>query len=191
MSASTSASALMAGQVVTFLYPAANYRGACERLEPRRLAVEEVRDLTATPLDPLTFVLDPQLRRGRVLVTGIDLDKCERRSFYMESMREVAAACRDEAHAVLWIETTADWRPDVALAGPHAASLPDEYRIAGVLADHLSLVTAATVAEGANLFLRKAGSSGRWAAVFDQEWVDTHCLGEPTDPTCPPGESGL
>ena len=81
--------ALRIDSVVEFFYPAANYRGARFRWERRRLLVEKVRDLTAEPLDPMTVQLDPELRRGRVLVTGQDLDRLGERSFYVDSMRNV------------------------------------------------------------------------------------------------------
>lgn len=51
--------------------------------------VEHVRVLDVEPLDPLTIPRNPLLDRGRVLVTGRDIDKGEERSFYVESMREV------------------------------------------------------------------------------------------------------
>lgn len=73
------------GRVVSGLYPAANYYGVRLRYEPRRLLVESVRVLRNEPLEAETLELDPMLIRGRVLVTGIDLDKNAERTFYLES----------------------------------------------------------------------------------------------------------
>ena len=77
------------GQAIEFDYPAANYHGVKQRLERRRLRVERIRDLAAEPLDPLTPILDPNLRRGRLLAIGTDLDRGAERSFYLDSMQEV------------------------------------------------------------------------------------------------------
>lgn len=74
------------GQVLEFDYPRHNYHLVRSGLERRRLLVEKVRDLSAEPLDQVTIQLDPELRRGRLLVTGQDLDKRAERSFYLESM---------------------------------------------------------------------------------------------------------
>lgn len=46
----------------------------------------DVRDTQEEPLDPETLHSNPMLRRGRWLVTGVDLDKDAERSFYVESM---------------------------------------------------------------------------------------------------------
>lgn len=73
------------GRIVSGLYPAANYYGVRLRYEPRRLLVESVRVIRNEPLEAETLELDPMLRRGRVLVTGMDLDKHAERSFYLES----------------------------------------------------------------------------------------------------------
>jgi hypothetical protein len=49
--------------------------------------VTAVRDLCRQPLTPLTIELNPLRRRGRTLLTGIDLELAAERSFYVESMR--------------------------------------------------------------------------------------------------------
>ena len=89
MSAAVTPFVLAAGVRLRFEYPAANYLGVPPRWEPRQVFVERVRVLDAEPLDPLTIPRNPLLDRGRVLVTGRDIDKGEERSFYVESMREV------------------------------------------------------------------------------------------------------
>lgn len=50
------------------------------------MLVVEVRDTQTEPLDQETLMMNPMLKRGRWLVTGIDLDKDAERSFYVESM---------------------------------------------------------------------------------------------------------
>lgn len=72
-----------------FLYPRHNFHGVLSRLEPRRLRVEEIRDIRKVPLAIVTVDLQPLLRRGRLLVTGWDLDKQEERSFYADSMKSL------------------------------------------------------------------------------------------------------
>ena len=79
----------LVGKTIDGLYPAANYRGVRPRLERRRVRIEAVRDTTLEPLDPITLIFDPDLRRGRLLVTGFDLDKLAERSFYIESFVEL------------------------------------------------------------------------------------------------------
>lgn len=80
---------LVPGVRLRFEYPAANYLGVPPRWESRQLFVERVRLLDAAPLDLLTIPRNPLLDRGRVLVTGKDIDKGAERSFYVESMRNV------------------------------------------------------------------------------------------------------
>jgi hypothetical protein len=75
------------GSVVRFDYPRHNYRGIPKRPETRRLLITQPpRDTHETPLDPFTIESNPLLNRGRWLVTGLDLDKWETRTFYLESM---------------------------------------------------------------------------------------------------------
>ena len=55
-------------------------------MEERRILVEQVRDTELEPVDEETSNSNPFIKRGRWLVTGVDLDKMEERSFYVESM---------------------------------------------------------------------------------------------------------
>ena len=55
-------------------------------MEERRLLVERVRDTETEQLVEETLNSNPFIKRGRWLVTGLDLDKMEERSFYVESM---------------------------------------------------------------------------------------------------------
>lgn len=73
----------------SFLYPRHNFHGVLSQQELRRVLVEEVRDVTKNHLDQQTVDLQPLLRRGRLLITGLDLDKNQERSFYAESMQRV------------------------------------------------------------------------------------------------------
>lgn len=75
----------LVGKIVCGLYPAANYHGVRLRLEPRLLLVESVRLLREEPIESDTVEMDPLLKRGRVLLTGTDLNKLAERSFYIES----------------------------------------------------------------------------------------------------------
>ncbi len=78
---------LKAGNVVEFLYPRHNFQGVhCSRKERRLIVVERVRDLREEPLCKLTLEQHASLQRGTLLVIGLDLQKNERRSFYVESM---------------------------------------------------------------------------------------------------------
>ena len=55
-------------------------------MDERRILVDRVRDTESEPLDDETMNSNPFVKRGRWLVSGIDLDKMEKRSFYVESM---------------------------------------------------------------------------------------------------------
>jgi len=79
---------LHVGQVIQFLYPAANYVDVKKRWEQRRVLLEKVRDLSAEPLDPKTVEEDPLLDRGGTLVTGTDVDRGVERSFYIKPEHE-------------------------------------------------------------------------------------------------------
>ena len=78
---------LLPGRSYRFLYPSINF--GClimSGLDERRILVEQVRDTEMEPLDEETRNSNPFIKRGRWLVSGIDLDKMEERSFYVESM---------------------------------------------------------------------------------------------------------
>jgi len=77
---------LLPGRSYRFLYPAINFKCLISGMEERRVLVERVRDTSSEPLDDETLNSNPFISRGRWLVTGIDLDKMEERSFYVESM---------------------------------------------------------------------------------------------------------
>lgn len=101
---------LSVGNVVSFFYPAANYEGARPDLEQRQIRITKVRDLRDEPLDLVTMTICPTLRRGTVLVTGLDLQKGVERSFYVESMTELRACGRvfDGPCEVRILETDSD-----------------------------------------------------------------------------------
>ena len=75
-----------ARQLYRFLYPAINFACLPSKLEERRILVKSVRDTELQPLDEETLDSRPFTKRGRWLLTGLDLDKFEERSFYVESM---------------------------------------------------------------------------------------------------------
>jgi hypothetical protein len=77
---------LLPGRTYRFLYPSINFNCLISGLEERRILVERVRDTESEQLDEETLNSNPFIKRGRWLVTGLDLDKNEERSFYVESM---------------------------------------------------------------------------------------------------------
>jgi hypothetical protein len=78
------------GQAIDFQYPDDNRYNVRTRLEPRRLAIQRIRDLEEQPLEDETLEKNPHLRRCRYLITGHDMIKHEWRSFYLDSMRKLA-----------------------------------------------------------------------------------------------------
>lgn len=102
-----------------FRYPRHNYRGVRRDLDARRVLVEEVRRLDQQPLELVTLELDPLLERGRVLVTGIDLDKMARRSFYLESMADIehdSGPDENQRHRVYVFDPSGEVPPLLAFA---------------------------------------------------------------------------
>ncbi len=77
---------LLPGRSYRFLYPSINFGCLISGMEERRILVEQVRDTELEPVDEETSNSNPFIKRGRWLVTGVDLDKMEERSFYVESM---------------------------------------------------------------------------------------------------------
>lgn len=83
---------LKVGVIYEFQYPRHNFYGVVSYSERRRVRVNAIRDLNAEPLDSLTSMIQPLLRRGRFLIEADDLEKQAVRHFYLESMREIKAA---------------------------------------------------------------------------------------------------
>ena len=77
---------LLPGRSYRFLYPSINFNCLISGMDEHRLLVERIRDIESEPLVEGTLNSNPFIKRGRWLVTGIDLDKMEERSFYVESM---------------------------------------------------------------------------------------------------------
>lgn len=75
------------GMELEFWYPARNLIGVPVENVRRRVLVESVRRLDCEPLDASEFLQRPFLRRGRVLVSGIDLDLQVSRRFYLDACR--------------------------------------------------------------------------------------------------------
>jgi hypothetical protein len=80
---------LVPGRVYSFQYPRHNFHGVLSPLEPRRIQVESVRDLVKEPIERQTFDVQPLLKRSRYLVTGVDLEKQAKRSFYVDAMKSL------------------------------------------------------------------------------------------------------
>jgi hypothetical protein len=160
---------LRAGSLIEFEYPAANYHAARTRWEQRRLRIDRVRDVVEEPLDPLTTTLDPHLRRGQHLVTGLDLDKGEERSFYLESMREIRTVDPypvgySSEYSVVLVDCDDEWTP----AEP---DLPLEFIIRHVIVTGISRFFAEAVAEASNRQAMATESRGRWAVVLPPGWA--------------------
>ena len=79
---------LLPGHAYRFLYPAINFE--CLRLfsplKERRVFVSRIRDTVAEPLADETLTTHPYTDRSRWLVTGLDLERFEERSFYVHAM---------------------------------------------------------------------------------------------------------
>jgi|GEM_PF-2020068 len=95
---------LQAGRAYSFEYPRHNYRQLPETTEVRRIIVASVRDTRDEPLDQATESLNPLLKRGRWLVTGMDLDKDVERSFYFDSMTNVRELSDDDLQPLKGVE---------------------------------------------------------------------------------------
>jgi hypothetical protein len=137
------------GKDYEFYYPRHNLKlisGAARYLERRRIRVEQVRNLDYAPLNRITKQLNPFVRRGRTLVTGIDLDKGVERSFYLESMADVVE--------IVFHPSPAD-RCEVRMI--HQEQRPDE-----ICKVNMDLKSAEIYAETRNKF---AGNSGRIARI--------------------------
>ena len=80
---------MIVGKSYALKFPRHNFCGVLSPLEQRRIKVESIRDLVAEPIERVTFDIQPLLRRGRFMVTGLDLDKNVERSFHCESMKEI------------------------------------------------------------------------------------------------------
>jgi hypothetical protein len=109
----------LVGQVVVGKYPAANYEGVPARYEERRVLVERVRDRNDDDLDPVTLALDPKLVRGRILITGRDLDKQKERTFYLDRFVSLRVDppnrhrdAKSPLHAVVIVPKPEGWEPN-------------------------------------------------------------------------------
>lgn len=84
------------GSFVQFFYPRHNFRCVQNpQLEPRRVLVTKVVDFRDEAPDG-SYPEEPELRRGKLLVVGWDLDKCAVRRFYVESMVDLRGLDRTE-----------------------------------------------------------------------------------------------
>jgi len=92
------------GRAYSFYYPRHNYAQTPPSTELRRIIVGSVRDTRNQPLDRITESLNPFLLRGRWLVTGLDLDKEQERSFYAESMTKIRALSQDDLNPLKGFE---------------------------------------------------------------------------------------
>ena len=78
------------GDILRFEYPRFNStNNPHPTFVSRIIRVQEIRDNRQRNLKSATFALDPEIKRGRYLITGICLDRDQKRSFYFESMRNI------------------------------------------------------------------------------------------------------
>lgn len=61
------------------------------QLKRRRLVVERIQDTAVDPLDPMVAERIPRSCQGRYILTGMDLDRGEQRSFAIEFISNVRA----------------------------------------------------------------------------------------------------
>lgn len=77
------------GRAVSFWYPDDNRVKVRTVLLPRRFVIDRIQDTEIQPVEPHWIRVQPELRRGRWLLHGYDVDKRPERSFYVESMRSI------------------------------------------------------------------------------------------------------
>lgn len=130
------------GDVVSFDYPKSN------RLNNRRptyrrwtICVTGVRDVAKSRLSTESFTRRPLLRRGRWLITGICLETCRERSFYLEAMRGRETKTWFTLGLFDPCEESAE--PVYAL-GTYAPTVQDREFLAKVIAKYDSLVESAS-----------------------------------------------
>ena len=93
---------LLPGRSYRFLYPSINFACLPSKLAERQILVRSVRDTELQHLVEETLEAHPYVNRGRWLVTGMDLDKFEERSFYVESMVAVMEITAPLRSSILW-----------------------------------------------------------------------------------------
>lgn len=93
------------GKVALFEYPVHNSFGLPLEYTWRRVLVTDIRDLDYEPLSAIAIEKRPLVRRGHLLVTGIDKDIVQERKYYTAAMRR----CQPEALRIVLID---DNEPD-------------------------------------------------------------------------------
>lgn len=89
-----------AGSLIQFYYPRHNFSCVVSRqVELRRVRVEKVVDFRDESPDG-SYPMEPDLRRGKLLVVGLDLDKNAIRRFYVESMSGLRDATAMQADSL-------------------------------------------------------------------------------------------
>jgi hypothetical protein len=126
------------GEVLQFEYPEKNLVTQRPVWQPRCIVVEDIIDTTMSPIPSRWFLRRPLIRRGRHLVVGCDLDKGERRQFYLCAMRGV-----EHSHwlsLALYDPCTEDPVP-LYPDGPFAPTVEDRLYMAEVI-EHYNRLTA-------------------------------------------------
>lgn len=120
------------GEVFAFTYPTDNRIGVSTRLRRRLLAVESIRDCHFDCVEEWAIQFRPDLRRGRWLITGYDLESHRLRSFYWSSARRI---CRQDVRLLrLGLYDPLDESGDVHWTGPiWTDSRADRTQLAQVL----------------------------------------------------------
>jgi hypothetical protein len=79
----------------------------------RELQVHRVRRLESQPLQEVTLAMRPEVRRGSVLITGIDLGKQAFRAFYLEHMEALEVVAVPAFTLALYDPANLDEPPEV------------------------------------------------------------------------------
>jgi hypothetical protein len=77
------------GNILRFDYPASNHQGVKPRMERRHLLINCCRNPAEHPISERALQEDPLLNRAGELVSGLDLDKAQHRSFWSGAMQNV------------------------------------------------------------------------------------------------------
>lgn len=83
-------SLILPGSLLRFEYPVHNRFDLPLEYRPRTVRVASIRKVGREPLSVVSVLKRPLIRRGSILIRGVDLDCGELRQFYLEAMRGLA-----------------------------------------------------------------------------------------------------
>lgn len=148
------------GKVIRFKYPSLNWRSMNAPMKLRRMRVTEVRDIISTPLAFVTSIMNPEVRRGRLLLNGEDCDALKEKSYYLDSMTELE---------VFDPETDREWSVIEIDLGPGPAGVEcfdrddelSDFRVIGLVGRDLTEPEADATADAFNKLSRMMKSMHR------------------------------